>query len=1034
MKHLFILSFTLSFIFSYTQQISIPRVDLMPDMPQPYEMRNWKQIAIHYDDLVFNLEASGQYMPLATVFENTTNYPEHPALAIQSYVGTNTPPGKEAINIIPAVVGATLVGINKSDQHGYNWPLLCEEYFNRRPSENVYLNSPVTSSGHDWWYETMPNIFFYQLNYFYPHIGDFDNQVATLADRWLEAVRAMGGSTTPWDQPYMNYRAFKLATMTPLETGVKQPEAAGAIGWILYQAFKITGDDKYRIAAEHCLEFLSNWEENPSYEIQLPYGVYAATRMNAELGTGYDIEKMMNWCFEKGDLRGWGVITGNWNGLDMDGLIGEVNTSAPDYVFNMNSLEHVGALVPAVRYDDRFATAIGKWVLNAANASRFYFSGFLPDNMQDNEDWTTEYDSNSAIAYESLREKDTGPYGTGDAMNGGWAQTNLGLYGSSHVGIFGAIIETTNVEGILQLDLLATDYYRNNAYESYLYYNPYDENKQVTMNLYDAVNDIYDAVSNQMIITNATDIVQIDVPAKSSVMVVIVPANSEIIYNLNQASVNSVIIDYNTGQNVSNYPPRIKALATEDTLVVATKTVTFYCTAEDRESTQLEYDWAVDGEPFEGDETLNWQAPADTGFVTVICKATDEGELTDLDTLIIRVVEKINYPPVIEKIKADDRILAPGSSTSVTCFASDPNGDEITYAWKTTEGQIEGEGEEIKYIAPVEKSDIYLVSTVSDVENASTADSILILVRDPDQGQTGELVAYYEFSGNATDLTENGNDGLVTNCIYVDDMPGIEKKAIKFNVSSSKVTVPNNEGLNFQNGLTVSYWLKISRFFEHESYPVSHGNWTTRWKTSLTDKRLRLTINGSNGIIDVDSEVKLETDKWYHVVGLYNGMDCLVFIDGELNGFKPFEGQINKTNYDLVLGQSLPDQSGFNYNGVMDKLRIYNYGISYQTVKEIYESELSSIVGKQISDDQLFVFPNPANDVIHINFTDDPNQEFLVSIYSLSGILLNKIVAETGRDGLFKTMFKVNNLKSGVYFIKIENEHKVATQSVVISR
>ena len=136
------------------------------------------------------------------------------------------------------------------------------------------------------------------------------------------------------------------------------------------------------------LNFFQTWNQNPSYEIQLPYGVYSAARMNAELGTSYDIDKMLNWCFDKGDLRGWGVIIGNWGGNDMDGLIGEVNNNQPDYVFHMNSLEHVGALVPMTRYDDRYATAIGKWVLNAANASRFYYAEYLPDDMQDNEDWT----------------------------------------------------------------------------------------------------------------------------------------------------------------------------------------------------------------------------------------------------------------------------------------------------------------------------------------------------------------------------------------------------------------------------------------------------------------------------------------------------------------------------------------------------------------------------------------------------------------------------------------------------------------------
>ena len=1028
MKYRLILVFSLIFTWSFAQQISIPVVDMMPDMPQPYEMRNWKQVAIHYDELIFDLEASGQYLPLATIFENTINYPDHPALAIQSYVGTNSPPGKEAINIIPAVVGATLVGIDKSNQFGYNWPLLCEEYFNRRPSENIYLNSPVTSSGHDWWYETMPNIFFYQLNYFYPQTGDFDYQVTTLADQWLEAVMAMGGSTTPWDQPYMNYRAFKLATMMPLETGVKQPEAAGAIGWILYQAYSISGEEKYRIGAELCLEFLCDWEENPSYEIQLPYGVYAAARMNAELGTEYDIEKMMNWCFERGDLRGWGVITGDWGGNDMDGLIGEVNTSAPDYVFNMNSLEHVGTLIPAVRYDDRFATAIAKWVLNTANASRFYYSEFLPDNMQDNENWTSEYDPNSAIAYESLREKDDGPYGTGDAMNGDWAETNLGLYGSSHIGIFGAIIEETNIEGILQLDLLATDYYYNDAYPTYLYFNPYNESKQVELNLYDAVFDIYDAVSNQVIMVNATDIVQIDVPVKSSVMAVIVPANSEIVYNLNHAIVDGVIIDYNAGQNVLNYPPRIKALATEDTLVVITKTVTFYCTSEDRENSQLEYDWTVGGELLDGNETLEWQVPADTGFVTVICKVTDEGGLTDTDTLIIRVVEKINYPPEIEKIKAEDRIIRPGGSTMVTCTASDPNDDEITYSWRATAGSITGEGKTINYIAPDEEANVFIVCEVTDIDQAFDTDSLQVLIRDPDQGQTGDLVAYYEFNSNANDITGNGNNGLVMNCIYTEDMHGVDNQTIYFNQLSSKVIVSNTSDLNFKDGLTVSFWLNISQFYDHESYPISHGNWMTRWKTSLTEEYLRFTINGSEGIIDLDSETKLNKDIWYHIVVLYNGKDCLVYLDGELDGFKPFAGQINTTSYDLVFGQSLPDQSGFNYNGKLDKVRIYNYGISYEEVKKIYTEEISSIFDKTLTIKDLKIFPNPSGDKLNVEANTNPYRTVEISVTSLPGQILLRQKTMADSRGIVREKLNLENLSPGSYFITLQDNDSMATR------
>lgn len=1021
------------FIFSgsFAQQIAIPRVDMMPDKPQPYEMRNWKQVTKNYDSLVFNLTASGQYLPLASVVENTINYPDHPALAIQSYVGTNSPPGMEAINIIPAVVGATLVGIDKSNQNGINWPLYCEEYFNRRPAENVYLNSPVTSSGHDWWYETMPNVFFYQLNYFYPHTGDFDYQVTTIADRWLEAVMAMGGSATPWNVPYMNYRAFKLSTMTPSESGVKEPEAAGAIGWILYQAYMITGEKKYRIGAELCLNFLNNRNENPSYEIQLPYGVYTAARMNAEEGADFNIGKMMNWCFDKGNIRGWGVIVGDWNGVDMDGLVGEVNEPDPDYVFNMNSLEQVGALVPAVRYDDRFATAIAKWVLNTANASRFYFSQFLPDDMEDNADWTSEYDTLSVIAYEALHQKTAGPYGTGDAMDGGWAQTNLGLYGSSHVGILGSIVKKTNIEGILQLDLLATDYYAGDAYPTYLYFNPYQESKQVTLNLPDGNFDIYDALANEKILINGSGNVQLDITAKSSVMAVIIPANSEITVTFNKANVNNVVIDYNAGQNVSNFPPRIKALATKDTIVVINKNVTFYCTAEDRESTDLTYDWTVDSETVEGGDTLVWPTPADTGTVTVICKVTDEGGLTDADTLLIRVVEKINYPPVIESIEAEDQILAPGSSTTVICSATDPNEDKMTYQWSVSQGQITGSGNHITFTAPDKTTEVYLSCTVTDTDNASDIDSIFILVRDPDAGQTGELVLHYEFDGNTNDLSGNGNDGNVYNCTYVKDMFGLNNKAISFNASTGKVTVPNNEGLNFQEGLTVSYWIQVNQYYDHESYPVSHGNWTTRWKTSLTDKHLRFTINGSNGIIDVDSKTELKTGKWYYITGVFNGTDCLVFIDGKPEGYKPFDGLINQTNYDLVLGQDLPDEQGFNFNGVMDKLRIYNYGISYGKVKEIYESEISSVDDHSFSTGIVNLYPNPATNKLQLEMVNNPSGKIKVTLSDISGKALWKYESNGVPARLFHLNISLKNYKPGMYFISVTDGKKIFIRKII---
>jgi len=103
------------------QQITINRIEQMPNTPSPYLMRDWKQVARGYDSLVFDFNRTGTYLPLGRIVTNTVNYPNHNSFGLHSYVGTNSPNNGEAINCLPAVVGATLAGIDKSNQNGLNY-------------------------------------------------------------------------------------------------------------------------------------------------------------------------------------------------------------------------------------------------------------------------------------------------------------------------------------------------------------------------------------------------------------------------------------------------------------------------------------------------------------------------------------------------------------------------------------------------------------------------------------------------------------------------------------------------------------------------------------------------------------------------------------------------------------------------------------------------------------------------------------------------------------------------------------------------
>ena len=1016
----------------------------MPNMPSPYEMRNWKQVALGYDAFVFDFNLTGQYLPLIFWSTNTVNYPNHNSFGLHTVVGTPYPNSAEAINVLPAVISASLAGINKSNQNGYNWVLMCEEFFNKRPEENVYLNSPVASSGSDWWYETMPNVFFYQLYDMYPNTGDFAYQFTTVADRWLEAVVTMGGSTTPWHRPYMNYRAWKLSTMTPLATGVTEPEAAGAIAWLFYNAYVETGNPEYRIGAEWCMEFLDNWFTNPSYELQLPYGAYIAARMNAELGTTYDIEKLVNWCFTtNGNVRNWGATLGKWGEYDCYGLIGEAKYDG--YAFIMNGFEQVGALVPMVRYDDRFARAIGKWVLNVVNATRLFYPNYLPDENQDSEAWAHQYDPNSYIAHESMRESWMGysPYATGDAIAGGWGATNLALYGSSHVGIFGGIIDTTNVEMILKLDVLKTDYFHNEAYPTYLYFNPYDVEKTVQIDVGSGQHDLYDAVTNSFLQTNVSGVTSFTIPPDAAVLVVLTPAGGTITYDFDKMLVNGIIVDYQSGNTVGNYWPRIKSLAADTTTVIFGANTNVYCTASDRDNDELSYTWNASGGTIGGSGTeVNWTAPSLEGTYVITCLVDDGNGGQDTDSVNVEVVEYINHVPVILSLTADPKKIDLGATTQLTCIATDPDDDTLSYIWTSTYGPIIGDDSTVTWTAPENEGYYYVSCMVDDGRGGQAEDSVGIVVQDSSNVGTGIPVAYYPFNGNANDESGLDNHGSVHGAVLVADRFGNANSAYYFDGVDDHIRVPNHASLNFRDEISISFWMKIEQFYSRETYPISHGNWENRWKVSITpgDQTVRWTIKTDDGIKDLDSQTQLVTDTFYNVTVLYDGSDFEIYINGELDVSSSWSGLILPTTIDLTIGQVLPNNPNYNFKGVLDDIRIYNYALSVEEIQNIYNESASIKEPRDyLTESQILqTYPNPFYKSIVIDYllTGRDSALTTIKVCNILGQYIRTLIKEKQKAGRHMVRWdgKDNTgrqLSNGIYFLLLERGESKDTKKIL---
>ena len=119
-------------------------------------------------------------------------------------------------------------------------------------------------------------------------------------------------------------------------------------------------------------------------------------------------------------------------------------------------------------------------------------------------------------------------------------------------------------------------------------------------------------------------------------------------------------------------------------------------------------------------------------------------KLTRWSTLVIAVLlvavtvaagacssTKANQPPTITSLIAVPTSLAPGDGSTVTCTASDPDGDTLNYAWTCNGGAVSGTGAQVTWVAPSVAKSYSVTVTVSDGKGGTVNSSVSIAVAVP---------------------------------------------------------------------------------------------------------------------------------------------------------------------------------------------------------------------------------------------------------------------------------------------------------------
>jgi hypothetical protein len=203
----------------YVAQVGQEIIDEMPRHPSPYKMVDWHDKAVNFDETIFKQNAEDEYQPFIWLDSARRNFPQT-TFGLYTVIGDvrqgtskNNGEFHEAINSMGALLSAGLVGINKTDQNGFNYVKMVQNYFNADNGWDIMMNNTCPEVallgggyGRDWWYDVFPNVLYYAVCDVFPGVTRADSLQRIIAEQFFKADSILNGN---YDYSYFDYQQMK---------------------------------------------------------------------------------------------------------------------------------------------------------------------------------------------------------------------------------------------------------------------------------------------------------------------------------------------------------------------------------------------------------------------------------------------------------------------------------------------------------------------------------------------------------------------------------------------------------------------------------------------------------------------------------------------------------------------------------------------------------------------------------------------------------------------------------------------------------
>lgn len=215
------------------------------------------------------------------------------------------------------------------------------------------------------------------------------------------------------------------------------------------------------------------------------------------------------------------------------------------------------------------------------------------------------------------------------------------------------------------------------------------------------------------------------------------------------------------------------------------------------------------------------------------------------------------------------------------------------------------------------------------------------------------LCGYWNFDeskGNtAGDSSGNNNDARIYGATWVKGKFGY---ALQFDGIDDYVDCGSDESLNITGAITIEAWVKPTKFGALQVI-ISTGN-----SYDMKDHQYSLHFRRENKFMFArGDETKFDnlysamhdSSAWHHVVGVDDGAELRLFVDGEKVDTKPKTVTPTPNVYKLKIGGY--KIGGYYFQGLIDEVKIYNRALSDEEIRSQWNSQDSDkkvIIAKEI--------------------------------------------------------------------------------------